>query len=151
MNTSQTTSLITGFLSDEPLDAAHLGYLHARAQNKAHDCVLKVFLDESEARGINKAYIARRLSKRPEVIGRWLTAPGNWELDTIAGLLGSMGYEVEFHARSMRNPQFPNRIHNMALDRIFNTPQAARDDSGSSGSQIIDNSQLRRQLALSTA
>jgi hypothetical protein len=114
MNTYRQTPLATGLLSDEPLEPQHLGYLHARTQNKAHDCVLEVFLEEAKERGVNKAHIARRLGKRPEVIGRWLTAPGNWELDTLAELLGSMGYEVEFRARSLRHPNLPNRIHEMA-------------------------------------
>jgi hypothetical protein len=131
-----------GLLSDDPLEPAHLAYLHGRAQNKAHNCVLQVFMDESEARHINKAYIARRLTKRPEVISRWLTAPGNWTLDTLAELLGAMGYEVEFRARSLRNPQFPNRVHDMALDKWrAPAPRATIDDTGSSGSQILNGSQ----------
>jgi hypothetical protein len=115
MNTYQPTSLAMALLSDEALHPEHLGYLHARAQNKAHDCVLGVFIEEAEERGINKAYIARRLGKRPEVVGRCLTAPGNWTLDTLAELLGSMGYDVEIQARRFSNPVFPNRIHDMAI------------------------------------
>jgi hypothetical protein len=115
MNTYQPTSLATALLSDEALNHEHLGYLHARAQNKAHDCVLGVFVEEAEERGINKAYIARRLGKRPEVVGRCLTAPGNWTLDTLAELLGSMGYDVEIQARPFSNPVLPNRIHEMVI------------------------------------
>jgi hypothetical protein len=111
MNTYQATPLITAFLSDEPLEPQHLGYLRARAQNQAHECVLAVFEDESTAHGVTRAYIARRLKKRPEVVGRCLTAPGNWTLDTLAELLGSMGYEVEFRARSFREPNRTNRVH----------------------------------------
>ena len=111
MNTYQATPLITGFLSDEPLEPQHLGYLRARAQNKAHECVLEIFENEAEEHGITRAYIARRLKKRPEVIGRCLTAPGNWTLDTFAELLGSMGYEVEFRARSFRQPIRTNQVH----------------------------------------
>lgn len=131
MNTSQPTPLITGLLSREPLDAVHLGYLRARAQNNAHDCVLQVFLDEAKSRGVTKAYIARRLGKRPEVIGRWLTAPGNWVLDTIAELLGSMGYEIEFRARPLRHPMLPNRIHDLASsDFAARTPRASALEEG---------------------
>jgi hypothetical protein len=135
MNTSQPMPLITGLLSDDPLDAVHLGYLRARAQNRAHDCVLQVFLDEAQSRGINKAYIARRLGKRPEVIGRWLTAPGNWVLDTLAELLGSMGYEIEFRARSLRSSALPNRIHDLALADF--AAKAPRASALQGGHQII--------------
>src|SRR6266446_7694343 len=122
MNTYQPMSLATGLLSDDPLDPEHLGYLHARAQNKAHDCVLAVFADEAGARGINRAYIARRLRKRPEVVSRCLTAPGNWTLDTLGELLGSMGYDVDINARSFRNPILPNRVHDMAISDISGQP-----------------------------
>ena len=115
MNTYQPTPLAIGLLSDEPLEPQHLGYLRARTQNKAHDCVLETFINEAEERGINKAYIARRLGKRPEVVGRCLTAPGNWTLDTLSELLGSMGYEVEFRARSFRHPNLPNRVHDLMV------------------------------------
>jgi hypothetical protein len=107
-----------------------LGYLHARAQNKAHDCVLGVFVEEAEERGINKAYIARRLGKRPEVVGRCLTAPGNWTLDTLAELLGSMGYDVEIQARRFSNLVFPNRIHDMAISAASTQPSPYGHVSG---------------------
>jgi hypothetical protein len=120
MNTFQATPLTTAFLSDEPLEPQHLGYLRARAQNKAHECVLAVFEDESAAHGVTKAYIARRLKKRPEVVGRCLTAPGNWTLDTLAELLGSMGYEVEFRAQSFREPSRTNRVHDFVATSAVN-------------------------------
>ena len=97
----------------------------------------RYFLTNSESRGINKAYIARRLGKRPEVVGRWLTAPGNWELDTLAELLGSMGYEVEFHARPLRSPLRPNRIHDLALTEA--TASTPRPSAIEKGHQIIGN------------
>lgn len=136
MNTYQRTSLAIGLLSDDPLDPQHLGYLHARAQNKAHDCVLAVFMEEAETRGINKAYIARRLRKRPEVVGRCLTAAGNWTLDTLAELLGSMGYDVEINARSFRNPILPNRIHDMAAVNISVQPTTAPSPTSASSPTI---------------
>jgi hypothetical protein len=130
MNTYQPTSLAKDLLSDEALHPEHLGYLHARAQNKAHDCVLGVFVEEAEERGINKAYIARRLGKRPEVVGRCLTAPGNWTLDTLAELLGSMGYDVEIQARRFSNLVFPNRIHDMAISAASTQPSPYGHVSG---------------------
>lgn len=125
MNTFQAMPLAMAFLSDDPLEPQHLGYLRARAQNKAHECVLEVFEGEAKERGITKAYIARRLKKRPEVVGRCLTAPGNWTLDTLAELLGSMGYEIEFRARSFRQPNLPNRVHDLMAANVIN-PSAER-------------------------
>ena len=92
-----TTSPEMSLKSVISLDATQLtpwqlGYLAAAAKDQAHEVVLKTFLSS----GLNKAFLARRLGKRPEQIIRWLGSPGNCTLETIAVLLGGMGYQPTF-------------------------------------------------------
>jgi len=126
MNTSPQTSLITEVLSDRPLGAGNLGYVHGLVRNRAHICVLNIFASEQKERGLTKAQIARKLNKRPEVVSRELTAPGNWTLDTYANYLIAMGYLPTFSAQDIRNPQpMPNRVHPLADGLTMPILQAA--------------------------
>ena len=64
-----------------------LTYFRERNRNRVHDLVLTAF----EKSGITQAEIARRLSKRPDVVCRLIGAPGNWTLDTVSDLLLAIG------------------------------------------------------------
>lgn len=63
-----------------------LSYMRERHRGNVYDLVLNEF----EKSGLTQAVIADRLGKAPEVISRWLGAPGNWTLDTVSDLLFSM-------------------------------------------------------------
>lgn len=72
------------------IDAEQLGYEQAGTRLALTSPVLDLF-DRLEAEeGLTKVELARRLGKKPSLIGRWLNNPGNWTLDTIAALLAGM-------------------------------------------------------------
>jgi hypothetical protein len=118
MPTSAPLSLTSAISrADEKLTPAQLGYFQAYAQDRAHDLVRSLFMSEAESdKNLTRAFIARRLGKKPEQITRWLAVPGNWTLGTFADLLASMGYVPTFDVQRLdRMP--PSNRHHPVLDR----------------------------------
>ena len=97
--------------NDEPLTPEQLGYLEAYAQDQAHEMVLGLFTDLSDQEGISRAFLARRLDKKPEQITRWLAVPGNWTLRTLADLLGALGYVPTFGVKKIADLTHGNHYH----------------------------------------
>jgi hypothetical protein len=129
MITSQQTSLINDALSDQPFAPDDLGYVLGLVRNRAHSCVLEKFVEAQDQHGLTKARIARKLNKRPEVVSRELTAPGNWTLDTYGSYLFAMGYLPCFYAQDLRGPlPRPSQIHPLS-DDITLSPSAQSTSS----------------------
>jgi len=110
---SQTTTLVepTG---DERIADADLAYFAARNRRKIYSAVIKEFKES----GLSQMQLAKRLGKRPEVICRWLSGPGNWGLDTVSFLLfGLSGGELSYHVvhplrqspRNYKEPEWLNK------------------------------------------
>lgn len=112
------TSHQMSFLSE--LAAGHSGptiplekraYFQARLRNQLFDYVLTKF-EYEKARGLTKAALARRIGKTPDIVSRWLGAPGNWTLDTVSDLLlGIAAEELEISSSSVLNRQPRNYRH----------------------------------------
>lgn len=94
MTTSQTpffSELASGH--DGPqIPEAKRAYFQARLRNRLFNLILQRFLQEQQS-GLTKAALARRIGKTPDVVNRWLGAPGNLTLDTISDLLLGIGAE----------------------------------------------------------
>lgn len=86
MSTSSRRQFLSEILSDKPIPLGKLAYFRERFRDRLYELVLKEFL-KSEASGLTRADIARRIGRRPEQITRWLGAPGNWTLETVSDLL----------------------------------------------------------------
>jgi hypothetical protein len=93
VTTSQPTLSLSKPEGDERIPVGTLGYFEARNRNRLYEVVLNEFLRS----GISQATLARRLGKNPDVVCRWLGAPGNWTLDTVTDLLFAIsGAEPEY-------------------------------------------------------
>jgi hypothetical protein len=100
---SQTNTISSEIVSDDPLSPEAQAYLEARAKNAFYDYIYSKF-QESEAAGLTKAKLARRLNKSPDQISHLLGAPGNWTISTVALLLaGICREEVIPDSRSFIN------------------------------------------------
>lgn len=149
MITSQPMSLKSVICRDDTaLSPAQLGYMNSRAKAKAHASVLKLFVELSQKDEMTRAFLARRLGKRPEQITRWLGAPGNWTLDTLSNLLAAMGHEPIFGVQPLNELRQGNEHHPLAAYvkppsvHIINFGGTVlRDTRISSGRQLLDNSQ----------
>ena len=70
-----------------------LAYFRQRNRNHVHSLVIKAM----KKFNVSQAEIARRLGRRPDVVCRWIGAPGNWTLDTVSDLLFAInGLEVAY-------------------------------------------------------
>lgn len=108
MSTSQDFALCEPH-NGEKIDIATLAYMRARNRNRLFTLVLEEF----ERSNLSQADLARRLGKKPEVVCRWLAAPGNWQLDTFSDLLFAISgaeaaYAIEHPLKSpARNSNHP--------------------------------------------
>jgi hypothetical protein len=90
MPTSQMPELLTDILDSDPakpIPPEVLAYFCRRVRLDFHRQVVGRW---QQLETMTKKDLADRLGKRPEVIGRLLGAPGNWELDTVTMLLVAM-------------------------------------------------------------
>jgi hypothetical protein len=113
MSTSRPTPTTLPQKVDERIPPSELGYFQARNRNRIYDLVLSEFGKS----GISNAELARRLGKRPEVVCRWLGAPGNWTLDTVSDLLLGISnaearYSIHYpREESIRNYNGPSWVY----------------------------------------
>lgn len=115
MSSSQTNTIASEILSDDPLSEGTLAYLEARAKNAFYDYVITKFREAEQSSGLTKAKLARRVGKGPDRISQLLGAPGNWTLKIIATLLAGISKEELLpHSASFLNRP-PRNIQPMDL------------------------------------
>ena len=110
MNTSQTLSTVNT-LSADTLSIGNLVYFRERQRNRVFEAVWQEFVDQADNAGLTKKVMAHRLDKDPSQITRWLSGPGNWELDTVSDLLLAMNCELTISVSSLINRPTPNYLH----------------------------------------
>ena len=131
-------------LEDEPIDPTMLGYFHAMSQDEAHGAILGLFQSLAEEGHVTRAFIARRLNKSPEQVTRWLSAPGNWTLDTYTNLALAMGHKPTPGTQAIRGLRQSND-HHPAASRVKRDktgskealPSAATGGSASMGQLVL--------------
>jgi len=84
-----------GLSDDMPIPEKKLVYFRRRLQNRFHALILEAFMRQEKETGLNQKKLARRIRRKPEVINRWLSSAGNWELDTISDLLLGMDVDLD--------------------------------------------------------
>jgi hypothetical protein len=91
---------------DEKISAGTFGYINARIRQRAYDVVIREF----KKSGINQATLARRWGKSADVVSRFLSRPGNWEINTwtealfaISGAVPTFGV-AHVHAAVVAEP-----------------------------------------------
>jgi hypothetical protein len=94
--TISATTTIASEVEAGVLSAETRAYFQARLRNRLYDLVLRKFSQAEGEKQMTKAELARRIGRRPEVITRLLSSPGNWTLDTVSDLLlGIAGEEPD--------------------------------------------------------
>lgn len=92
MNTSPTTTR-SETVKSERIPIGEFGYMRARNKHRLYSLVIEEFKKSR----ISQADLARRLGKGPDIVSRWLAAPGNWRLDTVSDLLFAIsGAELNY-------------------------------------------------------
>ena len=104
MTTSRRTSLLSEISEGAPEPREKLAYFQARLQARLYDFVMSRFEDVAEQDGLTRAELARRIGRKPEIITRLFSSPGNWRLATVSDLLiGIAGEELEMGSASVLN------------------------------------------------
>lgn len=85
--------MLSEIKSGAPIPLEVRAYFHARTKNRLFDFILSKFIEKEMSGELTKAELARRMEKRPEVVTRLLSAPGNWTLETVSDLLLGIGAE----------------------------------------------------------
>ena len=113
--TSMTTSLQTWstFANDKEfaLNDSDKSYFRAKTRRHFHNAVLTKFLELSDDTQISKAKLARRLNISPSQITRWLSSPGNWQIDTLSDLLLAMSCQASLFAEELASVGPANYVH----------------------------------------
>jgi hypothetical protein len=113
-------------------------YFRARLRNRLYNFIVSKYLAREKAGTLSQAALARRIRRRPEVINRYLSTPGNWTLDTVSDLLLGIGPEEldmissPVVSRPPRNEAAASQLmeylqeharqRGSAVDAIFNEP-----------------------------
>ena len=89
-----------------------MAYYRQRQKNRVFVELVHFFAEEAERRGVTKKDLALSLKKNPSQITRWLSAPSNFELDTLSDILLALGAEmdhriVRFEDRPQQNFAHP--------------------------------------------
>lgn len=95
MTTSQNLSLLSEIHDDQLIPLQTLQYFRRVLQNRLHELVLQVYIDQQANEGLTQKQLAGRLGKEPAQINRWLHTAGNWEFDTLSDLLLGMKVDLD--------------------------------------------------------
>lgn len=99
-------------LEDIALSPALLGYFHAMSQDEAHELIVDLFQRLALEKKVTRAFVARRLHKRPEQVTRWLSAPGNWTSETFTNLALALGHKPKLALESLADIEAGNERAN---------------------------------------
>ena len=95
-----------------PIPTEKRAYFQARLQSRLYHFVVTKFLEKAKTESLTKAELARRIGRRPEIVTRLLSSPGNWRLETVSDLLLGIGAEeLDMSATSLLNRSLRNYSH----------------------------------------
>jgi hypothetical protein len=115
-----------------PMKRRDVAYYRQRQKNNVFTALVEFFAEEAQRRGVTKKHLAETLSKNPSQITRWLSAPSNFELDTLSDLLLALGAEMDHKIVRFSDRQKPNYAHPLMAKCIATvTPPPAVSASGS--------------------
>ena len=102
-----------------------VAYYRQRQKNRVFTALVEFFAVEAERAGLTKKELATSLSKEPSQITRWLSAPSNFELDTLSDILLAMGAEMDHRIVRFKDRAKQNYIHPLIAKHIVPQPATA--------------------------
>jgi transcriptional regulator with XRE-family HTH domain len=94
-----------------PMKRRDVAYYRQRQKNRVFTSLVELFAQEAASRGVTKKQLAEALSKDPSQITRWLSAPSNFELDTLSDLLLALDAEMDCRIVRFSDRLKPNYAH----------------------------------------
>jgi hypothetical protein len=160
MNTSRQSTFLSDVLGAPVIESGKLAYFRGRLANRIHALVLEEFARLEQEGRMTRADLARRISREPAQITRWLGSAGNWTFDTLSDLLLGMGCEPglsivrlqelgRLDAETEQLPNSPSLIPAMAAanEDLSAIPHDSLAPLGR-GKRQAEPSQLQREAAI---
>src|SRR4030088_13023 len=101
-----------------PMKRRDVAYYRQRQKNNVFTALVEFFAEEAQRRGVTKKQLAETLSKNPSQITRWLSAPSNFELDTLSDLLLVLDAEMDYRIVRFADRLKPNYVHPLMVTTI---------------------------------
>lgn len=101
----------------DPMKRRDRAYYRQRQKNHVFMELVQFFADEAERRGITKKDLAEAVARDPAQITRWLSAPSNFELDTLSDILLALGAEMDHRIVRFSDRAKPNEIHPLLMGK----------------------------------
>jgi hypothetical protein len=95
----------------EPPSRRDVVYYRQRQKNRVFADLVKFFAEEAERTGMTKKELSELLDKDPAQITRWLSAPSNFELDTLSDVLLALGAEMDHRIVRFSERSPSNYVH----------------------------------------
>jgi hypothetical protein len=107
---------------NKQLSRRDVAYFRQRQKNRVFTELVKFFADEAERTGMTKKELADLLAKDPAQITRWLSAPSNFEMDTLSDILLALGAEMDHRIVRFSDRAKPNYAHPVVARCIVPAP-----------------------------
>ena len=109
--------------SKKELKRRDRAYYRRRQQNHVFAAIAQLFAEEAEKGEISKKELAELLGRDPSQITRWLSAPSNFELDTISDILLALGAEMDHRVVRFAERAKSNIAHPLIAPYLVQAPQ----------------------------
>jgi len=103
--TTLQTALLSEPVKGERIPIGKRAYFRAQLSNRLHELVLDEFARLEQEKKMTRRELALRIDKDPSQITNYLSAPGNWTIDTISDLFLGLGIEPIVSRESMNSVQ----------------------------------------------
>jgi len=129
-----------------PMSRRDVAYYRQRQKNRVFTALIEFFAQEAERRGVTKKDLAAALSKDPSQITRWLSAPSNFELDTLSDILLALGAEMDHKIVRFTDRSKPNYMHPLIAKHVGAEMTTAKliKDNVTSASKVTTDVTVKR-------
>jgi transcriptional regulator with XRE-family HTH domain len=121
--------------ASSPLKRRDVAYYRQRQKNRVFTALAAFFASEAARGNITKKELANRLGKDPSQITRWLSAPSNFELDTLSDILLAMGAEMDHEIVCFSDRHKQNYVHPAISSAETTTADSASISTSHSGNK----------------
>jgi hypothetical protein len=109
----------------EPPSRRDVAYYRQRQKNRVFTDLVRFYAEEAERTGITRKELSELIGKDPAQITRWLSAPSNFELDTLSDVLLALGAEMDHRIVRFSERSPSNYVHPLIRAVSVQVPEQA--------------------------
>ncbi len=137
-------------ISNKKPSRRDIAYYKQRQKNRVFSELASFFAEEAGRGKISKKELAEALGKNPSQITRWLSAPSNFELDTLSELLLPMGAEMDHRIVRFSERAKPNYAHPLVA-KVINHPSLVEEMSSNHPVRLKPQTASRQNVSVTIA